>query len=96
MDKFEAYVLPYLVNSYFRYLADGEAKSMSVEYFQKSFTSIAATELINSGQRYFYYQNKETLELVMRFRISQAGGLSATMMRFSDFEKQFCHKTDKK
>ena len=89
MEMLDQYVIPYLDNGYIRYNADGAAKSMSAEYFQKNFTQIAVTELPNIGQHYFYYQNKENPELVMRFRISQHVGFSAAIMRYSEFEKQF-------
>ena len=88
MDKFQEYVLPFLENSTIKYLADGEVKAMSIEYFQKSFTSIADKDLPNSEQRYLYYQNIESPELVMCFRITPPAGFAATILRYRDFEEQ--------
>jgi len=76
MDNFQEYVLLFLENSNIKYLADGEVKTMSIEYFQKSFTRIAAIELPNNEQCYFYYQNIESSELVMCFRILQPAGIA--------------------
>jgi len=89
MEMLNKYVIPYLENGYIKYLSDGVAKTMSAEYFQKNFTQIAASELPNIGQRYFFYQNKENPEFVMRFRISQNVGFSAAIMLYNEFEKQF-------
>ena len=83
------YVIPYLENGYIKYLSDGVAKTMSAEYFQKNFTQIAVSELPNIGQRYFFYQNKEHPEFIMRFWISQNVGFSAVIMLYNEFEKQF-------
>lgn len=88
MDMFQHYILPYLEDGYIRYLADGVVKAMSAEYFQKSFNLIASTDLPNIGHSYFFYQSKENPELVMRFRISQTAGLSATILLFNEYEKQ--------
>jgi len=89
MEKFNEHVLPFFESGYIRYLADGVVKSMSVEYFQNNFSKIAGTELPHIGHRYYYYQSNENPELVMRFRISQNVGLSASIILYSEFENQF-------
>ena len=88
MDKFVKHVLPHLEDEYIRYFTDGGTKLMSADYFRKNFKNLAATELPNIGQQYFYYQNTEDPDLVIRFRISQHIGVSAALMPYSDFENQ--------
>jgi hypothetical protein len=88
MEKFNEYVLPFLEGGYIRYLDNGAVKSMSAESFRNGFRKVAAMELPNIGQRSFYYQSIENPDLVLRFRTSQAAGVSAVLMLHSDFGKQ--------
>ncbi len=88
MEKFNEYILPFLKGEDIIYNSDGLSKSMSAEYFRNNFHKIAATELPNIGHRSFYYQHRTDPGFVMRFRISQYTGISATLMAYSEYEKQ--------
>lgn len=89
MEKFNAFVIPFLKDGFISYTADGVAKSISTDYFRNNFRKIAATELPHIGHRYYFYQHAESLDFVLRFRITSNGGSSVMLLQYSEFEKQW-------
>ena len=88
MESFNEYILPFLEGDTIRYQHEGVAKSVSADYFRNNFRKVAATELPNIGQRTLYYQSTENPDLVFRFRVSEATGVSAMLVLYGEFEKQ--------
>ncbi|GHA81304.1 hypothetical protein [Pontibacter akesuensis] len=80
MKDFQERILPLLRGGQIRYLDGGVAKSMSADYFADSFRRVATA----GDPDALLYRSIEHPDFVMRFRLSEAEGLSAALLRHAE------------
>ncbi|WP_439879725.1 hypothetical protein ACSX1A_11110 [Pontibacter sp. MBLB2868] len=85
MEKFDTLLQPLLTDSYIRYQAKETVKSMSVDYFKKSFKEAAGAVLPKEGQQLICYQSLENPDFILCFSLTDTASLSVVLRGSSDF-----------